>query len=50
LTFFASTFSNKADVTQSFEVPRMGKWRIVLWIALYIALLAVIGVVKTGLK
>jgi len=28
----------------------MGKWRIVLWIALYIALLAVIGVVKTGLK
>jgi len=28
----------------------MGKWRIVLWIALYIGLLAVIGVVKTGLK
>jgi len=28
----------------------MGKWRIVLWIALYIGLLVVIGVVKTGLK
>ena len=50
MTFFPSTFSNKADVTQLFEVPRMGKWRIVLWIALYIGLLVVIGVVKTGLN
>jgi len=50
LTFFASTFSNKVDVTQSFELPRMGKWRIALWIALYIGLLVVIGVVKIGLK